>query len=728
MESLGLIRIVVLLIAIVFFYIFSRRLSKRRLQGYGLFGLGFALIMIDLLLGSLFHSSLLSEAMKTFLVPKLGFMIGYIGQTLGLFLLLAGTYRLVRSLQPHLDAHYSSLVENASVGVYLIQDGKFVFVNPRFAEVSGYEREELIGKSVLEIVASSHRNMVAENLRKGIQGEINSINYECQGLTKAGKEIDVEVYGSRTIYNGKPALHGTLLPIGERKRTQEALRVSEERFRMLANSGYEVISEVSSAGRYLYLSPSVKEILGYRQDDLAGQRVLDFIHPDDRKDVWSEFKKSIHEMGSWRALFRVKHKSGAWLWVESTGQAYRTETGEIRTIIVNHDITERKQLEEELAKTSKIESLGVLAGGIAHDFNNILTVILGNVSVVKSDPGLSERQVTTLSEAEAACLQARELTQQLLTFSKGGAPIKKTISIAQLIKDTIQFTLRGSNVKCELEIQEDLWPVDIDSGQMSQVINNLIINADQAMPDGGTIKVHAENQTLESENGVPLRNGSYVRISFEDKGVGIQEEYLSKIFDPYFTTKQRGSGLGLATCYSIIKKHEGHITVESVLGTGTTFSIYLPASPIRFKEHEVRIKSSRNENPLDKHGRVLVMDDEEAIRKSVGRMLKRMGYEVELAVDGTEAIERYRKAHEAGVPFDAVVMDLTIRGGMGGREAVQRLLEIDSDIRAIVSSGYSNDPVMADFRKYGFKGVVAKPYQIEKLNQVLQSVVFEEMV
>jgi CheY-like chemotaxis protein len=315
-------------------------------------------------------------------------------------------------------------------------------------------------------------------------------------------------------------------------------------------------------------------------------------------------------------------------------------------------------------------------------------------------------------------MRARDLTQQLLTFSKGGAPIKKTASIDELLKDTTVFTLSGSNVKCKFSIPEDLWSVEIDEGQISQVINNLIINADQAMPEGGTISISAENVIIGAEDVLPLKEGRYLKIKIQDQGIGIPEEYLQKIFDPYFTTKQKGSGLGLTIAYSIIKNHKGYIAVKSKLGVGSKFSIYLPAL-----EKQIPKKKEAEIRPITGKGKIMVMDDEEIIRTSLGEILTFLGYEPEFARNGEEALATYKKAIDSGQSFDAVILDLTIRGGMGGKETIKKLIEIDPKVKAIVSSGYSTDPVMADFKNYGFRGVVAKPYDIKELSKELDDVI-----
>jgi PAS domain S-box-containing protein len=383
------------------------------------------------------------------------------------------------------------------------------------------------------------------------------------------------------------------------------------------------------------------------------------------------------------------------------------------------DITERKKMEEEIQKSQKLESLGVLAGGIAHDFNNLLTGIMGNISLAKMHLDPSAKAFTRLVEAEKACDLTRDLTRQLLTFAKGGAPIKKVDSITRIITDTAGFVLRGSNVRCEFSLPEDLWAVEVDVGQMSQVINNLIINADQAMPDGGIITIQAGNVTLRADDTLPLSEGRYVHILIRDQGMGIPEEYLTKIFDPYFTTKNKGSGLGLASVYSIIMRHGGYVGVESAPGRGTIFHLYLPASGKPY----VKESALSEQRPPDRvKGRILIMDDEKVVRETACEILGHLGYQVDVCDDGTAALNLYREARTSGVPYALVIMDLTVPGGMGGKVMMKKLLEIDPDAKGIVSSGYFNDPIIAHYREYGFSGVVTKPFKVDEISEVLQAV------
>ncbi|HDP81147.1 MAG TPA: response regulator [Spirochaetes bacterium] len=418
-------------------------------------------------------------------------------------------------------------------------------------------------------------------------------------------------------------------------------------------------------------------------------------------------------------VVREKAEESLKLYRENLEELVRSRTSELRqaNLDLENEIRERKRAEEELLKAGKLESLGVFAGGIAHDFNNILTAIIGNISMAaKMKPG-NENYLATLMEAEKASLRARELTGQLLTFARGGAPIKKLTSLKSIITDTAAFALSGSTVVVNHEIDENLWNAEVDPGQISQVIHNLVINAVQAMPGGGAITLKAANHVSAPSPLSGPDQKSYVLITVSDTGPGIDVEHLGKIFAPYFTTKPEGTGLGLAIAYSVIKKHGGHIEVRSNPGSGTTFVIYLPASARTAHRPDTERKS-----PAVSAGRVLVMDDDERVLHITRMMLEHMGVESAEARNGDQAITMYREAMEAGAPFDILIMDLTIAGGMGGKEAVAKILAIDPGAKAIVSSGYSNDPIMADYRDFGFIDVLAKPFTYDDLRAALSRV------
>jgi PAS domain S-box-containing protein len=501
------------------------------------------------------------------------------------------------------------------------------------------------------------------------------------------------------------------------RKLEKKIRDSEEQYRLLVENVNDAIV-ISQHDKFIFFNKQFATMLGYEYDELLmkdytevyTEKAVEILMERQRKRNLGEYVPPRYE-----TVFKKKDRTEIEVEANVTIIDYR---GDKATFAIIRDITERKQIEREVRRNQNLESIGVLAGGIAHDFNNILTIILGNITLSKMYANPEDKVYQRLVEAEKGAMRAKDLTQQLLTFSKGGAPVKETASIAEFIKESAAFVLSGSNVRCEFSIPDDLWAVEIDKGQMNQVFNNLVMNADQAMPEGGIINIKAENITITSADLLPLQKGRYIKIIFEDHGIGISAHHLDKIFDPYFTTKAKGSGLGLTSAYSIIKNHNGLITAESELGVGTTFYIYLPAS----KKIVVK-KESETGKTLFGKGKILIMDDEEFIRKVAGEMLKSIGYSVEFAMDGTEAIELYKKALKSAEPFAAVIMDLTIPGGMGGKEAIRELLKIDPEIKAIVSSGYSNDPIMSDCKKYGFVDSIAKPYKISELGKVLKGII-----
>jgi len=500
--------------------------------------------------------------------------------------------------------------------------------------------------------------------------------------------------------------------ITERKRMEEALWKSESVLRKIFDSIPDLLSVIDRDlrivrsnwhGGYEYVSEDIRNEYPY---------CYKAYYPGQDKPCEDCHTIKVFRTGKPVAMEKINPRIGI---MEMHAYPVFDDAGNV-IMAVEHvrDITERKRLEEDLIKAHKLESLGVLAGGIAHDFNNLLTGILGNISLAKIMTDPDAKAFKRLDEAEKAVCRARDLTQQLMTFSKGGSPVKKTASIEQIVMDSASFVLRGSNVRCKFAVSEDVWPVEVDEGQMNQVINNLIINADQSMSEGGILEIGIENLTVTPENEMSLTEGRYVKFSIRDHGAGIPEEYLHKIFDPYFTTKQKGSGLGLASVYSIIKNHGGFVGVESRVGVGTTFQVYIPAS-----ENGLLECTERKEYLHAGSGKILVMDDEEIIREVAAEILGHLGYNTALCCDGSEAIELYRQAIATKEPFAAVIMDLTIPGGMGGKETMIKLLEIDKGVVGIVSSGYCNDPILSSYWDYGFSGIVEKPYSLDELGQVL---------
>jgi len=517
----------------------------------------------------------------------------------------------------------------------------------------------------------------------------------------------------------------TLLDISERREAENALAAEKERLAVTLRSIGDGVITTDIEGRVVLVNTVAERLTGWSQQEAAGRplaEVFVIIHEKTRQPCENPVDKVL-ATGQIIALANhtiLVSRDGRECNIADSGAPIRDwESRPIGVVLVFRDVTEQVRMEQERLKIKKLESVGVLAGGISHDFNNILAAILGSLNLAQLDPRLGEETRDLLHAAEKASLRARDLTQQLLTFSKGGEPVRETASIGDIIKESAGFVLHGSAVSCRFVIPDDLWLVDIDRGQMSQVIQNIILNGKHAMPQGGEIEVVCENVGDAAGPGESATIvGRKVRLGISDTGVGIPAALIDRIFDPYFTTKQEGSGLGLAITHSIISKHGGHILVRSTPGQGTTFTILLPASSGELGEKGS--SETAGEQPGD--ARILLMDDDKMVRDVAVAMLRHQGYEVIQAKEGREALELYRAYRNEGRPFDLVIMDLTIPGGMGGKEAVQEILMLDPPAKVIVASGYSNDPIMANYRQYGFAAAVAKPFQMREFIKVIRQV------
>jgi PAS domain S-box-containing protein len=524
--------------------------------------------------------------------------------------------------------------------------------------------------------------------------------------------------------SGKPVCLATMSDVSLKKRAEEALQVERDRAQQYLDIAGVILVCLAPDQTITLINRKGCELLGYSQKELIGKNWFDTVLPEDeRQKVKAVFAQLIK--GELEPVEHVENyvatRSGDKRLISWHNTLVRDAAGNINgTLSSGQDITDRKRLEEEQQRVEKLESVGLLAGGIAHDFNNILTAILGNINLARMEAAPNSEIQKILEETEKASLRAKDLAGQLLTFSRAAPPIKKLASLAELLRDSSDSALRGSNVKCRLSIPADLWHAEIDAVQVSQIIHNLVINARQAMPGGGTIAITADNMALSDTQSLgrrlPIKEGDFIRISIADHGGGIPAEHLDKIFDPFSITGQKGGGLGLATAFSIARQHGGHLSVESKPGAGSTFYLYLPAFP-----QTSTLKQDKKEaiKPVGK-ARILVMDDEKAVRTVAGRMLKHLGYEdVEFASDGAEAVRMYKAALESGNPFSVAILDLTVHGGMGGDVAVSKLLKIDPGVKAIVSSGYTDESVIVRYSEYGFSGMVAKPYTLEELGKAL---------
>ena len=462
--------------------------------------------------------------------------------------------------------------------------------------------------------------------------------------------------------------------------------------------------------KFTFVNPQAERLLERRREELIG------------KDVWMEFpqfKRDAFEKNYRRAMseqvaveFEASDAEGQ-VWLELL--AYPSGGG---VSVFLRDVTDRKRAEEERITTRKLESLGTLAGGIAHDLNNILTVISGNIGLAQIEaPPKSINLLSSLSKAARAAQHAAHLSNQLLTFSKGGAPLKRVTSIRDLVDQAAEFSLHGSNLWAELDLPRDLWRTAVDPAQIEQVINALIINAREAMPNGGTIRVSGRNIDIDADSGISVTPGRYVKVQIIDNGGGIDPRSIARIFDPYFTTKPAASGLGLSIGYSVIKKHGGILLLENTSPNGSTFTFYLPATNAELSVPEPTLA---DEVFSFNHQRILIMDDEAAIRDLTSGLLSTLGYDVTAVPDGAEALRTYQQAMRRGEIFDAVILDATIRGGMGGVTTIQRLRNLDPNVTAIICSGYSDEAALAEFLAYGFQAALAKPFTRHELANVLQ--------
>jgi PAS domain S-box-containing protein len=497
----------------------------------------------------------------------------------------------------------------------------------------------------------------------------------------------------------------------ERNQARAALLESARTMTNILEKTTDGFFAVDSEWKLTYVNAAAEAIFGRKRDELIGG-VLWQRFPELVGSVFQEnYEKAMAEKVA--IEFEASDSSGK-TWYDV--HAYRSNGG---VSVFFRDISERKKSETERLTTSKLESLGTLAGGIAHDLNNILTVISGNIGLAQIEaPVDSGSLLGFLSKAGQAAQHAAHLSSQLLTFSKGGAPLKKVVSMGELLEHSAEFSLYGSNLRADFDIAVDLWKAEVDAGQIEQVVNALMLNAREAMPHGGTVRVRARNVVFEENTGAPLPAGRYVKVTISDRGPGIPEELRTKIFDPYFTTKPMGTGLGLAISYSVVRKHGGLLVLENSSAEGAVFAFYLRASEGAAKAGPEPRAPGR---PFHyNHQRILVMDDEEAIRELTSQLLSTLGYEVTAVPDGLEAVRIYERALRRGEHFEAVILDATVRGGMGGVATIERLRSMDPKVNAIICSGYSDEAALSEFLAYGFRGALPKPFTRSELADALQ--------
>ncbi len=528
------------------------------------------------------------------------------------------------------------------------------------------------------------------------------------------------------IIEGRPYYERTqlaLLDLTEVKTVERALAAKRERLRVTLGAMSEGVVTVDPGGIVRFINDAACELTGRTVAEAINRSIDEVCVLRHEKSGVLVHAPVASVLAADRVMDLPLHtamlqKHGGKLLVEGRCAPMHDTAGRgIGVVMVLRDVTERARLELELLRASKLEAVGLLAGGIAHDFNNIMAVVMGNLTLAQLDPARSEKSARWLKEAERGALRARDLTQQLLTFAKGGEPVRSAVQLPEVVREAAEFALHGSSARCEFMVDAALWPANADKGQIGQVVQNLIINAAQAMPGGGVIRVTLGNAQVDKDAPGPLAAGRYLSLTIADTGTGIAPEHLARIFEPYFTTKEQGTGLGLATVYSIIKKHRGHVAVESEFGRGTTFRLWLPAAQA---EPAAPVSSHSPFDPI--RGRILFMDDEVGICEMAKELLNQLGMEATAVTDGAAVVREYGAARAAGRPYDVVMLDLTVPGGMGGLQAMRELLKLDPQVRAIVSSGYSTDPVLANHREHGFRGVVPKPFLLPDLAETIRAV------
>jgi PAS domain S-box-containing protein len=627
-----------------------------------------------------------------------------------------------------------SIIQNILDGmITLDENGVIRSMNPAAEKMFGYSEKEMVGYKLSKLVPKWYANEPEAKAAAMSWSEmVKRTGSTALALARTRQLVSfpAEISLSEMMVDEKKFYVAMVRDVTEQKRFEKELAAEKESLAVTVRSIGDGVITTDVRGRIIMMNNEAERLTGWPSKEAIGKplkTVFNFVVDlaTQARTPQTGFRNEAQSiLVSLPENATLVARDGSERTVEQLASPIRDSKNEVAgVVLVFRDITQRQRAEAERRKTETLEQLGLLAGGIAHDFNNLLTAIIGNISLASLLLPPDDEMAARLVDAKNASVRARDLAQQLLTFARGGTPIKRATSIGKLIQDTVSFSLRGSHNRSDFSFGADLWPAEIDPGQISQVIANMAVNADQAMPNGGMLQVSCENFPYTTSTTPQIRDllpGDYIRIKIKDQGVGIPEQYLDRIFDPYFTTKPKGNGLGLATCYSIVKNHSGLITVESEVHAGTTFDIYLPAA---LNEELPAEQPTAFTQAMTGSGRVLVVDDEDAIRALVDFTLSRLGYQVAQAATGIEGVNIYSEKFKAGERFDVVILDLTLPGGMGGKEVLKRLIEIDPTVNAIVSSGYATDATMSRYQDFGFRGVITKPYEAAELGKTVHEVI-----
>jgi len=620
------------------------------------------------------------------------------------------------------EQRYRAVFENTGTATVIIESDTMISLcNTEFERLSGYTRNDIEGKKSWTdfVVRDDLDRMVAQHRIRRENHDQALQRYEFRFASRTGEILN--------IYLVIDTIHGTersvasLTDITDRKRMEENLRLSETKYRTIVENANDAIYIYDFEGNIIDVNENACRMVGYYRDELIGAKLSKI------DKAWQIFEnpelEQLIERGSTTFERENVHKDGTVMPVEVSMKIVNSEGKGIMLGFVR-DITDRKRMEEELLRASKLESLGVLAGGIAHDFNNLMTVVLGNVQLAMMGLPTKHKSYPLLRAVMQSAEQIKDLTSRLITFSKGGFPVKQMSDVSEVLQEVVRKMVKRTAVRVAFDIEKDLCPVALDENQIRQVFYNLTMNAIEAMPEGGMLTIQAHNAKINPSDRLPLKEGPYLRIIFADNGKGIAEENLVRIFDPYFTTKgmgaNKGVGLGLSVCYAVLKKHDGYIYVTSRPGEGAVFTLYIPV--LAEKTHKVKTKQTKPSSPKQ----VLIMEDEIHVRALERAFLERLGYKVTEAGDGQEAIDRFKEAVLLNNPFDLVILDLTVRHGLGGQLTMERMLKEDSSVKAIIASGYVDEPVMERYNNYGFRGALKKPFSFEEFEEMVKKVIGTE--